>query len=147
MSLRVVIVKMRRGIRGKINKNSKPYTYICPIPDINKGDYVVVEVTRKTARKNRTYDFRLGRVEEVLMWDDSTVMKYRPQSFVICKVDCENFDSRCTQANKKKHQLWYRYNRDNDNKMPPKEMNLFDKFMDSKGICFDKITDYYKRKI
>ena len=87
MALRIVIIKMRRGLKGKINENSKPYAFICPIKDIEKGDYVVVEVTRKTFRRNRTNDFRVGRVEEIMSWDDATILKYRPNSFVALDSD------------------------------------------------------------
>lgn len=148
MALRIVIIKMRRGLKGKINENSKPYAFICPIKDIEKGDYVVVEVTRKTFRRNRTNDFRVGRVEEIMSWDDATILKYRPNSFVVCKVDCKNFDHRCTQAYQKKHQLWYRYNRvDSTSTFEGVEMNLFDKALDSDGtLHFERIKDYDSKK-
>lgn len=74
MQLKIAIVRMQRGVQRRIKENSKPYAFICPeYLDINKGDYVVCEVSRKTNRKNVSHDFRVGRVEDLMTW---SVEKY-----------------------------------------------------------------------
>ena len=71
MQLKIAIVRMQRGVQRRIKENSKPYAFICPeYLDINKGDYVVCEVSRKTNRKNVSHDFRVGRVEDLMTWSD-----------------------------------------------------------------------------
>ena len=111
MQLKIAIVRMQRGVQRRIKENSKPYAFICPeYLDINKGDYVVCEVSRKTNRKNVSHDFRVGRVEDLMTWSDREILQFRPNSFIVCKVDCDDFDERCINIKNKKYSLWARYN-------------------------------------
>ena len=110
--LQVALVKMARGVSSKLNITNKPYTFICPeYEEIKKGDWVVCEVKRKTPNKNVEHDFRIGRVEEVLTWTDKEILMFRPNSFIVCKVEnTEKFEKRCINITNKKRSLWARYN-------------------------------------
>lgn len=149
MELKIAIVRMQRGVQRKVKMTSKPYAFICPdFEEINKGDYVVCEVTRKTRKKNVEHDFRVGRVEDILTWDDKTILQFRPNSFIVCKVeDSENFTKRCSNIKNKKYSLWARYNAI-DKKRPDKKiegvpMNIFDRIIDSNGkLHFEKLNQY-----
>ena len=51
--LQIAVVRLARGVSRKININSRPYHFICPeYEKISIGDWVVVEVKRKTHNKN-----------------------------------------------------------------------------------------------
>lgn len=148
--LQVALVKMARGVSSKLNITNKPYTFICPeYEEIKKGDWVVCEVKRKTPSKNVEHDFRIGRVEEVLTWTDKEILMFRPNSFIVCKVEnTEKFEKRCINITNKKRSLWARYNAYDRKANPDKKiegvpMNVFDKLLDSEGkLHFDKLDQY-----
>lgn len=148
MQLKIAIVRMQRGVQRRIKENSKPYAFICPeYLDINQGDYVVCEVSRKTNRKNVSHDFRVGRVEDLMTWSDREILQFRPNSFIVCKVDCDDFDERCINIKNKKYSLWARYNavdRSNpDKKVEGVPMNVFDHLIDNMGkLHFEKLNQY-----
>ena len=87
MQLKIAIVRMQRGVQRRIKENSKPYAFICPeYLDINQGDYVVCEVSRKTNRKNVSHDFRVGRVEDLMTWSDREILQFRPNSLLSARL-------------------------------------------------------------
>ena len=95
--LQIAVVRLARGVSRKININSKPYHFICPeYEKISIGDWVVVEVKRKTHNKNIEHDFRVGRVDEIMTWTDKEILTFRPNSFVVCKLEeSDKFEKRC----------------------------------------------------
>lgn len=146
--LQIAVVKIARGLRKNININRKPYTFICPkFQNIKKGDWIVVEVTRKTRKKNKSHDFKIGRVEELMTWSDKEILSFRPNSFIICKVeDSEDFENRCKNIYDKKRSLWARYNavdKRNNRYIEGVPMNIFDKILDNNGrLHFNKLNQY-----
>lgn len=147
MGLRIAMIKIKKGVLGKITPNSKPYAFICPLDDVHVGNYVIVEVTRKTARKNVKNDFRVGKVLDILEWDEGTISQMRPNSFVVSKIACSDFEYRCNKVRENKYALWARYNA-LDSSQPNKNpegvpMNLFDKLIDDKGVVRFERLNYY----
>ncbi len=57
-------------------------------------------------------DFRIGRVESLHTWNDSEVSKFKPNSFVVCKIADKEFKTRCNEIKKSKKELWELYNID-----------------------------------
>ena len=105
--LQIAVVRLARGVSRKININSRPYHFICPeYEKISIGDWVVVEVKRKTHNKNIEHDFRVGRVDEIMTWTDKEILTFRPNSFVVCKLEeSDKFEKRCININNKKKSL------------------------------------------
>ena len=95
--LQIAVVRLARGVSRKINITSKPYHFICPeYEKISIADWVVVEVKRKTHNKNIEHDFRVGRVDEIMTWTDKEILTFRPNSFVVCKLEeSDKFEKRC----------------------------------------------------
>lgn len=149
--LHVAIVKLARGVHKKLSMTSKSYAFICPeYLKVDKGDWVVVEVKRKTQNKNKATDFRVGKVEEILVWNDREILTFRPYSFIVGKVDCDNFEDRCKDIKIKKYSLWARYNAvdrlNPDKNVEGVPMNIFDKLLDNNGkLHFDKLDKYSKK--
>ena len=79
------------------------YHFICPeYEKISIGDWVVVEVKRKTHNKNIEHDFGVGRVDEIMTWTDKEILTFRPNSFVVCKLEeSDKFEKRCININNK----------------------------------------------
>ena len=148
--LQLAIVRLARGVSRKINITSRPYHFICPeYEKISIGDWVVVEVKRKTHNKNIEHDFRVGRVDEIMTWTDKEILTFRPNSFVVCKLEeSDKFEKRCININNKKKSLWARYNAvdrkiNPDKKVEGVPMNIFDNLLDNTGkLHFDKLNKY-----
>ena len=145
---RIVSIKMQRGVLGK--ENNKTFNYICDLKDIQIGDYVIVEITRKNMYGRPANDFRIGRVESLHTWNDSEVSKFKPNSFVVCKIADKEFKTRCNEfLIKSKKELWELYNI--DKKRPNKKpdgipMNVFDHLIFSNGtLHFDRLSKYQNK--
>ena len=74
-----------------------------------KGDFVVVELSMKTRAKNFNNDFRVGRVEDFMIFRDGEIAQFRPNNFVVFKINDNDFYMRCNTLLKKKWSLWARY--------------------------------------
>lgn len=144
---RIASIKMQRGVLGK--ENHKTFNYICDLKDIQIGDYVIVEITRKNMYGRPANDFRIGRVESLHTWNDSEVSKFKPNSFVVCKIAEKEFKTRCNEIKKSKKELWELYNI--DKKRPNKNpdgipMNVFDHLIFSNGtLHFDRLSKYQNK--
>ena len=144
---RIVSIKMQRGVLGK--ENNKTFNYICDLKDIQIEDYVIVEITRKNMYGRPANDFRIGRVESLHTWNDSEVSKFKPNSFVVCKIADKEFKTRCNEIKKSKKELWELYNI--DKKRPNKNpdgipMNVFDHLIFSNcTLHFDRLSKYQNK--
>ena len=48
-----------------------------------------------------------------MTWTDKEILTFRPNSFVVCKLEeSDKFEKRCININNKKKSLWARYNVD-----------------------------------
>lgn len=70
MEKKIAIVRLHRGVLDPITQVNKLMTFICDIEDVKKGDFVVVELSMKTRAKNFNNDFRVGRVEDFMIFRD-----------------------------------------------------------------------------
>lgn len=82
-----------------------------------------------------------------MTWSDKEILSFRPNSFIICKVeDSEDFENRCKNIYDKKRSLWARYNavdKRNNRYIEGVPMNIFDKILDNNGrLHFDKLNQY-----
>lgn len=95
--MKIVSIKFKKGIKKRIRDTQKEYSYMCPIDDINIGEYVLLEV-----HINKRDDFQVGRVEKVmdLPLDKSFIL---PEGFVICKIPVKDFEKRCLSVKKWKN--------------------------------------------
>lgn len=145
---RIASIKMQRGILGK--ENNKPFNFICDLKDVKVGDYVIVEINRKNLKSKRVNDFRIGRIDSLLTWNDQLVSKNKPSSFVVWKLENQNFNERCLEVKKQKKELWEMYNLDKgrpDKKPDGIPMNLFDRLIDPNGtLHLDRLPKYQNKK-
>lgn len=96
--MKIVTIKFKKGLTRNIKPSQKEYEYMCPIEDINIGDYVLLEVKIKKRR-----DFQVGRIESVIdleEWDNENKSKLLPFGFVVCKIPVKNFEKRCADIRK-----------------------------------------------
>ncbi|RGD78981.1 hypothetical protein DXB93_16645, partial [Thomasclavelia ramosa] len=74
-----------------------------------------------------------------MTWTDKEILTFRPNSFVVCKVEeSDKFEKRCVNINNKKKSLWARYNAvdrkiNPDKKVGGVPMNIFDNLLDNTG--------------
>ena len=101
MEKKIAIVRLHRGVLDPITQVNKLMTFICDIEDLKKGDFVVVELSMKTRAKNFNNDFRVGRVEDFMIFRDGEIAQYRPNNFVVFKINDNDFYMRCNTLLKK----------------------------------------------
>lgn len=102
--MKVVTIKFKKGIKKEIKNTQKDYEYMCPVNDINVGDYVLVEV-----KIHDREDFQVARIESVIdiknyISKDGT----HPYGFVICKLHVKDFEHRLDSVRKLKHKVMCR---------------------------------------
>ena len=74
-----------------------------------------------------------------MTWTDKEILTFRPNSFVVCKLEeSDKFEKRCININNKKKSLWARYNAvdckiNPDKKVEGVPMNIFDNLLDNTG--------------
>lgn len=102
--MKVVEIKFKKGIRKKIRDTQKAYEYMCPINEVNVGDFVLVEV--KIRERD---DFQVGRIESVTDVKDYTnETGLMPYGFVICKLPVQDFEGRLQSVRKMKNRIYWK---------------------------------------
>lgn len=108
----IVRIRFKKGITGKITENKKLYTYICPISNINLGDYVLLETRIPYKSGSNKDEFGVGRIEEIINDEkemNKIIKEVQPTSYVICKIPVKNFDDRCNQIKEMKNKRQAKY--------------------------------------
>lgn len=104
--MKITTVKFKKGLSLPIRESQKAYDFMCPIDNIEIGDYVLVDVYI-----NGRQHFQVGRVEAVSELVDyvgegdrvnKIAKKQEPYSYVICKIPVKDFEQRCQQVRKMK---------------------------------------------
>ena len=109
--MRITGIQIKRSPRKKITSGMKIYEFICPVPDVEVGDYVLCEV-KNNAKKEH---FAVGKIVYIKEEKTSYVVKHRdikPTDFVICKIQMkpEEFDKRIRQMQVLKYRTLSLYN-------------------------------------
>lgn len=102
--MRIVKVKIKRGVIKSIKDFQKVYNYICPLKKVEVGDYVLVDVFI-----NKVDTFGVARIEEIYELSEKEVEEKQIYGFVIMKMP-KNFDEHCKKIKKMKVRLLARYN-------------------------------------
>lgn len=109
--MRIAGIKIKRSPRKKITQGMKVYDFICPVSDVEIGDYVLCEVKSNSKQEH----FAVGKIVYIKEEKTSYVIKHRenkPTDFVICKIDMnpEDFDKRIRQMQILKYRTLSLYN-------------------------------------
>ena len=93
--MKIAKVRLKQLPHRKIKDTQKLYHFICPIDDVEIGDYVLVELKQK-----KVSSFGVGRVDEleILTLQETTQLEPRPDQLVFSKINVDNFEKRCDTA-------------------------------------------------
>jgi hypothetical protein len=95
--LKIVKVRFKKGVKRPIKNTQKEYYYLCPIPKVLEGDFVLVD---SHSGKN----FSVARIEAVYEKkpkEATTVL----DSFVICVLPVKDFNKRCVDVRIRKMKI------------------------------------------
>lgn len=100
--MKVVRIKFKKGVKKPIKESQKSYYYLCPVKNIQEGDFVLVD-------SHRGRDFSVAKIEAVYdrkPKDVSTVL----DSFVICILPVKDFNGRCIDVHYRKLKITTKVN-------------------------------------
>lgn len=103
--MRIVKIRFKKGVRKPIKETQKVYNFICPLQNIEVGEYVLCEVKNK-----KSDDFKVGRVEEIFDMTEEEIMISKPYSFIVSKVPVKDFNKRCREITNMKFKRFSKYN-------------------------------------
>lgn len=103
--MKVAKIRIRKGIRKSIKETQKLYDFICPLKNVDVGNYVVVEVKNK-----RNENFHVGRVEEIVEITEDEMLVKKLYSYVVCLIPVKDFDKRCKKITNMKFKQFSKYN-------------------------------------
>lgn len=101
--MKIVKVRMKRGIIRCIKQNQKVYDYICPLKNIEVGDFVLVDVFI-----NKADTFGVARIEEIYELSEREVGERRIYGFCVMKMP-RDFQEHCNKMRDIKIKLLSRY--------------------------------------
>lgn len=88
--MKVVGVRLKKGVAKSIKDSQKIYYYICPLVEVKVGEFLIVDLKTK-----HDEFFTIARVEEVIDNAEKFITDNNIYGFVVCKVPLKNFDDRC----------------------------------------------------
>lgn len=97
--MRIVKVRMKRGVIKGINPKQKVYNYICPLKNVEVGDFVLVDVfihNRDT--------FGVARIEEIYELSGQEVEENKIFGFCVMKMP-DGFNEHCNKIRNIKRKL------------------------------------------
>lgn len=105
--MKLIKARYRNKTNRRLRDNQKQYVFICPIEDVEVGDYVLVE----HYPEGKVTRFTIAHVDEVFEMSVKELMKspYRPRFFALAKIDTKNLDKRTAQVKKMKYTLYSIY--------------------------------------
>ena len=102
--MKVVTLKFKKNVKHKIKDTQRAYDFMCPIDNIEPGEFVLVEVKIRDRA-----DFMVARVESVIDFADyKSIDGQTPYSYVICKIPVRDFEKRLDSVKKMKHKTMCR---------------------------------------
>ncbi len=105
--MKLIRARYRSQTNRKIRKNQPSYIFICPIKDIQVGEYVLVE----HLPEGKVTKFSIAHVDEIFEMSVSEIMKanIRPRFFVVAKINIKDLDKRTDEIKKMKYTLFSIY--------------------------------------
>ena len=89
--MKVVGVRLKKGVAKSIKDSQKIYYYICPLQEVEIGEFLIVDLKTK-----HDEFFTIARVEEVIENAEKFIYDNKLYGFVVCKVPLKNFEERCS---------------------------------------------------
>lgn len=105
--MKLIRARYRNQTNKKIRKNQPSYIFICPLKDVEVGEYVLVE----HLPEGKVTKFAIAHVDEIFEMSINEIMKsnIRPRFFVVAKIDIKDLDKRTDQVKKMKYTLFSLY--------------------------------------
>ncbi len=63
--MKLLEVKFKNGVNGKIKDSMQTYIFICPLQNVEVGEYVLLE-TKQGKKYNNNENFRIAKIEKII---------------------------------------------------------------------------------